>query len=227
MNPRAVSKRSASLLVSAANALSLSRLCAVPAVVFLILQSAEVDSYRYGAFWLLVALHAGDMLDGYLGRMGSQRLAVRNHFGEMIDPFADKTYIGAAFITLAVTNQFAAWFVALAVARDAAIILGWTVIYRRCGVRLLPSRVGKVTDAGLVLVLAAVLLRVPGDILAFMTFATAGLIAVSGYSYTRDALRALAVARFRELRFYAKLRRKRVGMAQGSVGPAPSPPASS
>ena len=70
-----MSKRFASLLVAMANGLSLIRLIAVPVIVILIVRSAENESYRLPTFWLLVALHAGDVLDGYLARQGSRRLA--------------------------------------------------------------------------------------------------------------------------------------------------------
>ena len=215
-----MSERSASLLVRLANALSVSRICAVPAIVFLIWRAPEADSHRYAAFWLVVMLHAADILDGYLGRLGSQRLAVRNHFGEMVDPFADKTYIGAAFITLSVTNQFFDWFVVLAIARDTALIVGWTMIYRRYGIRLLPNKLGKVTDASLALSIAVALLRPDPSLVAFVAYATAGLVLASAGSYSRAAARAVAAARFRQLRFAAKLRRKRADIARGGIGPA-------
>lgn len=189
-------------------------------MVFLIWRSAEVDSYRYAAFWLIVGLHAGDMIDGYLARKGSRRLRVRNHFGEMIDPFADKTYICAALITLAVTGQFLEWFVALAVARDAAILIGWTAMYKRFGVRILPNLAGKVTDASLALVIGVVLLGLGAAVISFVTYATAGLILYSGYLYARTAMRAVSAARFRQLRFAVLARRQRVGIARGRMGPA-------
>lgn len=215
-----MSERSASLLVWLANALSVSRICAVPAIVFLIWRAPELESHRYAALWLVVFLHAGDILDGYLGRLGSQRLAVRNHFGEMVDPFADKTYIGAAFITLSVTNQFFDWFVVLAIARDTALIVGWTMMYKRHGIRLLPNNLGKVTDASLALAIAVALLRPAPEVIGFVTYATAGLVLASAYSYGRLAAKAVAVARFRQLRFAAKLNRKRADIARGGIGPA-------
>ena len=212
-----MSQRSAALLVTLANGLSLSRLCAVPVVVYLVWRSADVESFRYGAFWLIFGLHLGDMVDGYLARKGSRTLRVRNHFGEMIDPFADKTYIGAALITLALTGQFLGWFVVLAVLRDALILIGWTAIYKRYGVRLLPNLAGKVTDASLAIVIGVALLRLDPAIVRFVTLATAVLIVYSGYLYVRLAMRAVSTARFRQLRFAVLARRQRVGMARGGM----------
>lgn len=209
MKPGFVSKRSASLLVSLANGLSLMRLFAVPVIVFLIWRTPEADSFRYAALWLVGCLHAGDMIDGYLARKGCQRLAVRNHFGEMIDPIADKMYVGAAYCTLALTDQFPTWFAALVILRDSAIISGWTFVFKRYNVRLLPNRLGKVTDAGLVVLLGAVLLQLNEALLGLMTPVAAGLILSSGYSYSQMAMRAVSLASFRRLRTLAATRRNR------------------
>ena len=214
-----MSKRSASLLVSLANGLSLIRLFAVPVIVVLIWRAAESESSRYAAFWLVVCLHAGDMIDGYLARKGSQKLAVRNYFGEMVDPVADKMYIGAAYFTLAVTDQVPGWVAALVIARDASIIAGWTVVFRRYGVRLLPNHLGKVTDAGLAVLLGSLLLRLDEAVLGFMTHAAVGLMLGSGYLYARMAMRAVSLASFRRLRSLAATRRGRA--AGNRIGSAP------
>ncbi len=217
-----MSKRSAALLVSLANGLSLIRVFAVPAIVFLIWRAAEVDSSRYAAFWLVAFLHAGDMLDGYLARKGSRKLAVRNYFGEMIDPIADKLYIGAAFVTLALTDQFPDWFATLVVARDSAIILGWTMVYRRFGVRLLPNKLGKVTDAALAVILGATLLRLAALPLGLMTHVGAGMVLCSGWSYGRMAMRAVALASYRRTRSLAvAARRNRARPSGDGVGSSP------
>ena len=204
-----MSKRSASLLVSLANGLSLIRLFAVPVIVVLIWRASEAESSRYAAFWLVLFLHAGDMIDGYLARKGSQELAVRNYFGEMVDPVADKMYIGAAYFTLAITDQVPEWVAALVIARDIAIITGWTVVFRRYGVRLLPNHLGKVTDAGLAVLLCSLLLRLDEAVLGFMTHAAVGLMLGSGYAYGRMAARAVSLASFRRLRSVAATRRNR------------------
>lgn len=214
-----MSKRSASLLVSLANGLSLIRLFAVPVIVVLIWRASEAESSRYAAFWLVMFLHLGDMVDGYLARKGSQKLAVRNYFGEMVDPVADKMYIGAAYCTLAITDQVPHWVAALVIARDLAIVSGWTFLFKRYGVRLLPNHLGKVTDAGLAVLLCSVLLRIDQAVLGFMTHAAAALVLASGYAYGRMAMRAVSLASFRRLRSIAATRRSRT--AGNRVGSAP------
>ena len=188
------------MLVSLANGLSVTRLMASPVIVLLVWQSQQMEASRYAAFWLVVFLQLGDALDGHLGRKGSRKLAVRNYFGEVIDPIADKMYIGAAFVTLALTNQFHAWFVALAIARDVAIIAGWSLVYRRFGVRLLPNWPGKLTDGACAALLGMILLDASPTLIGGLTSATAALIVYSGYSYGRMATNAASAVSLRRLR---------------------------
>lgn len=195
-----MSKRSASMLVTAANGLSVTRLLSTPVLVWLVWQSQQVESSRYAAFWLVVILQLGDALDGHLGRTGSRTLAVRNYFGEVIDPIADKLYIGASFVTLALTNQILGWFVLLVIARDAAIIAGWSLVYKRYGVRLLPNVPGKLTDGACAALLATVLLNLDTSFVATLMQVTAALILYSGYSYGRMAINAVASVSLRRLR---------------------------
>ncbi len=199
--------RSAALLVSLANGLSLTRLLATPVVVYLVWRGAESDAHRLAAFWLLMALHLSDVLDGYMGRTGSRVLAKPNHFGQMADPLADKMYIGAAFVTLALTQQLPGWFVALAIFRDLSIVGGWTFVYRRFGVRLLPNTVGKLTDASAAVLLGAALLAPAAVWTAVLMQITSALMLFSGYSYGRMAMDAGSRATLQRLRAARRARR--------------------
>lgn len=214
-----MSRSFASLLVSLANGLSLFRVCGAPVLVYLIWRSPDSDSYRYAAFWLVACMQACDMVDGALARRGSRKLAVRNYLGEMIDPIADKLYLGAAFVTLGLTGQLPGWIVALVVARDVAIIAGWTTVYRRFGVRLLPNLVGKLTDGSLALLAGMALLRITPGILRTLTHLVAALAITSGWLYGRMAQRAMVAAAYRRLRILAATRRRaRVGSDKRSIG---------
>ena len=203
-----VSKHAASLLVRLANALSLARLASVPVIILLIWEARESESLYYAAFWLAFSLQVGDMLDGYLARKGTSQLDAPNEFGEVIDPIADKMYIGAAFITLALTNQIAAWIALLIVARDIGIVAGWSYLYKRYGVRLLPNPLGKVTDGCLALLLGIVLLRLDSAAAAALTPAVAVLVVASGLSYARMATRRAEAVTIRRLRALAVAKRQ-------------------
>ena len=214
------------MLVRLANCVSLVRLASVPLIVLLIWNSSTGETWRYAAFWLVVGLHLSDMVDGYLARKGTSRLAVRNDFGEVIDPIADKMYLGAAFITLALTNQIAAWVALLVVARDVGILGGWSYVYKRYGVRLLPNALGKITDASLALLLGIVLLRWNVGAAEALTPMVALLVVASGCSYARLATRRASAVTIRRLRALAVARRQeRVRAAKagikGGVGMTP------
>ena len=203
-----MSKQFASLLVRLANGVSLVRLASVPVIILLIWKSSDGETSRYAAFWLVAALQVGDMLDGYLARKGTRQLAVRNDFGEVIDPIADKMYLGAAFITLALTNQIAAWTALLVVARDVGIVAGWSFVYKRYGIRLLPNVLGKITDGSLALLLCMVLLRPDSGAIATLTQIVALLVLASGYSYARLATRQASAVTIRRLRALAVAKRQ-------------------
>lgn len=203
-----MSRQFASLLVRLANGVSLARLASVPVIILLIWKSSDGEASRYAAFWLVFGLQVSDMLDGYLARKGTRQLAVRNDFGEVIDPIADKMYLGAAFITLALTNQMAAWTALLVVARDVGIIAGWSFVYKRYGIRLLPNLLGKLTDGSLALLLGIVLLRWDSGAVATVTQVAALLVVASGYSYARLAMRSVSVVTIRRLRALAIAKRQ-------------------
>lgn len=214
-----MSKRYAALLVSVANGLSLFRLLAVPGLVYLIWRMEQVESSRYAAFWLIAFLHLGDMVDGHLARTGSRQLAVRNYFGEVIDPIADKMYIGAAFVTLGLTGHVQVWFATLVVARDVAIIGGWTYVYKRFNVRLLPNMPGKLTDFCSAALLAFILLDLGAATVGIATQVATGLILYSGYAYYRMAADTVSTAERRRRREAAAARR-RGGHAGNPMRPA-------
>jgi len=96
------------------NVLSLLRLAGVPVMVWLILGP------RADLVAVLVLAVAGftDWLDGYLARRWHQTSRV----GQMLDPVADRLYIMAVVICLAVRDVIPWWLVVGLVARDVLIV---------------------------------------------------------------------------------------------------------
>ncbi len=215
-----MSKHSAALLVFIANGLSLLRLFSVPLIVFLIWRTPDVDSSRYTACWLVAFLQVGDILDGYLARMGTRRLAAPNHFGEIMDPIADKMYIGAGYVTLALTSQFPAWFGTLVVSRDVAIVLGWVTVFRLYGIRLRPNLLGKFTDASLAALLVAILLRLDPTLLELATLGSTTLVLSSGWVYGRMAWHTVSPPAIKGVR-RSPTRQGQAGVQRGGGGSPP------
>ncbi len=97
------------------NILSMLRLAGVPLVLWLIL-GPNADLLAVG---VLALAGFSDWLDGHLARKWNQR----SRLGQMLDPVADRFYILATLIGLAVRNLIPWWLVIALVARDVVIAL--------------------------------------------------------------------------------------------------------
>ena len=98
------------------NLLSLLRLLLVP--VFLVL---IVTGHSIWAFSVLVVASITDYLDGYFAR----KLGQVTRLGALLDPAADRLYIFATLIGLAVTGSVPAWLPIVVIARD--VVLAFTI----------------------------------------------------------------------------------------------------
>jgi cardiolipin synthase (CMP-forming) len=95
------------------NLLSLLRLAGVPLMLWLIL-GPQADGL---AVLVLAAGGLTDWLDGYLARAWHQT----SRLGQMLDPIADRLYILAVLIGLALREIIPWWLVVIVVARDVMI----------------------------------------------------------------------------------------------------------
>jgi cardiolipin synthase len=100
-------------VVTLPNALSALRLLGVPVFVWLLLgPKADV--------WAIAILAVGgltDWLDGFLARRWNQRSRV----GQILDPIADRLYILAILVCLAIRDIIPWWLVVVLVARDVVL----------------------------------------------------------------------------------------------------------
>lgn len=92
------------------NVLSFLRLTGVPLFLWMIL-GPHADGW---AVILLMFAGFTDWLDGTLARAWHQT----SRLGQMLDPVADRLYIGSTLIALALRDVIPWWLVALLVARD-------------------------------------------------------------------------------------------------------------
>ena len=95
------------------NLLSLLRLAGVPLMLWLIL-GPQADGL---AVLVLAAGGFTDWLDGYLARAWHQT----SRLGQMLDPIADRLYILAVLIGLALREIIPWWLLVIVVARDVMI----------------------------------------------------------------------------------------------------------
>jgi cardiolipin synthase len=115
--------------------ISFARLLGVPVFLWLIL----VPQADVWAFVLLAVAGASDWVDGYLAR----RLDQRSDLGVLLDPLADRLYIAATLLGLALRDLIPWWLVGILVAREL-FLLALLPRIRRSGRLALPvTYVGK------------------------------------------------------------------------------------
>ena len=121
------------------NAISAARLAGVPVFLWLVLgpQTATADAW---AVALLIVAGLSDWLDGKIARALNQT----SRLGQVLDPAADRLYIAATIIALAVRDIIPWWLVAILALRELVVGGALAVLKRRVGFGTLQvSLVGK------------------------------------------------------------------------------------
>jgi len=112
-------------VVTIPNALSVARLVGVPVFLWLVL-GPHADAW---AVAVLIASAATDSLDGKLARALHQQ----SRLGEALDPAADRLYIAATLVALAVRGIIPWWLFALLVVRELVVAGALGLLKRRMG----------------------------------------------------------------------------------------------
>lgn len=164
------------MILNLPNGLTFLRLALTPLIVILLIEGAF--------FWaVLVFLLGGvtDGLDGFLARS----LREPTEFGRILDPLADKVFLGASFITLAFLGRLPIWLAGIAVARDLVLVIGSCILYRVSGhLGYPPSLVGKLSTLLQVVTVVAAMIMPSGDIRLYPLFwGTAAVSVASGAGY--------------------------------------------
>jgi cardiolipin synthase len=120
------------------NGISAARLAGVPVFLWLLL-GPRSQTADWWAFGLLIASAASDWLDGKIARALNQQ----TRLGQILDPAADRLYIAATIVALAIRAIIPWWLVGLLVAREL-LLGGMLMVLRRHGYPALQvSFVGK------------------------------------------------------------------------------------
>jgi cardiolipin synthase len=133
-----------------------------------------------------------DFLDGLAARWMNQQTAL----GAYLDPVADKLLVITSYVMLGSIGGIPVWLAVVVVARDAIIVVGYSVIYFLIEERwqVKPSRIGKwsTTFQLLTLALALALLHDPkmfsAVLLDFFVALTALVTVMSGCQYLYGGL---------------------------------------
>ena len=132
-----------------ANVISVVRLMAIPVFLYLVIIDRLVI-----AFALLVVAVLTDFVDGMVARKMNQITKL----GQFLDPFADRLFIAATAIALAIQDVVPWWFVVAVMLRDALLGVGGLVMSRYGHATLPVKWWGKVSTFGLLFVLPLFLL---------------------------------------------------------------------
>jgi CDP-diacylglycerol---glycerol-3-phosphate 3-phosphatidyltransferase len=123
-------------LLNLPNILTLSRIAAVPVVVFLLLFESKENCFWAAFVFTLAAIT--DWLDGYLAR----KWGIVTILGKFLDPLADKLIVMAALIMLIPLDRVPAWAVFVILAREL-IVSGIRSIASSEGIVIAASDLGK------------------------------------------------------------------------------------
>src|ERR1700746_1615668 len=108
-------------ILTVPNAISVARLAGVPVFLWLVL-GPHADGW---AVALLIVAGLSDWLGGVIARAWNQQ----SRLGQVLDPAADRLYIAATLIGLAIRGIIPWWLVALLVARE--LVLGVALLVLR------------------------------------------------------------------------------------------------
>ena len=176
-----------SRIFTVANAVSVVRLMAIPVFLWLVIEDRLLI-----AFVLLVVAVLSDFVDGMIAR----RMNEITKLGQFLDPFADRLFIAATVIALAIQDVVPWWFVIAVMLRDALLGIGG-VVMARYGAATLPVKWwGKVATFAMLVVLPLFLLgavvpevgEITNPIALVLALATVALYWVVGFSYLFDAI---------------------------------------
>ena len=165
-----------------ANSLSLLRVLLAPLAIYSLYRDALAPT---ATPWLTLALFvsaaATDMLDGVAAR----RLGQISRVGKMLDPLADKVFIGSVCVALVWWRGFPLWLLAVQVARDLAIVTAGAVLLRKRDLVMSASRAGKYATCGMALTMLSYVLDLSGAVRQVLIWTTTALLALSTVGYGR------------------------------------------
>jgi CDP-diacylglycerol--glycerol-3-phosphate 3-phosphatidyltransferase len=132
-----------------ANLFSLVRLALIlPVAASLLMNRPLYDALALG---LMVIAALTDLLDGMVARSRDEI----SQLGKIMDPVADKLFVGALGLMLVVLRGMPAWFVALFLARDVLILTVSYLLFLNRDIVMSSNMLGKVTTVVLMTALVA------------------------------------------------------------------------
>jgi cardiolipin synthase len=173
--------RTSDRVLTVPNALTLSRILAIPVVLLLLLAKSDVLA---AAVFVLAA--ATDFLDGRIAR----RRGGPSYLGTILDPVADRLMLSSVAAVLAFRGLLPAFVVAILVGRDVLALVG-TLTFRG---KIRVNKVGKAATAVLMTSVTVVMYR-PGIVGEVMFYSGLGLSLLAGVLYVGSVKRLFGTDR--------------------------------
>ncbi len=137
------------------------------------------------ALFVLAALT--DYLDGYVAR----RLGQISDFGKILDPLADKVFVGGVVLLLLFLDILPLWLVLPVLLRDLLILLGGIYVERKIGVVLPSNWTGKWAVGALSFTVLLIYLGAEGIVVGAFVALTFVMLALSLFLYARRMVAVL------------------------------------
>ncbi len=181
------------------NLISLMRVMFVLPAIFCIIASQNDTHLYFLVAAIFVAAVFTDLLDGIIAR----RTDTVTELGKIVDPLADKIFIGFVVITMAAYNLIPIWFIAVILGRDLIILAGGWWAKKKLGVILPSNYPGKIAVITISLTLFLMVIRdgLQGNtdgflqVIVILEWLSVALMAISLWVYGSRLKSLLAVAK--------------------------------
>lgn len=163
------------------NIISFFRLLLTIPMSYFLMNQMNTEALLLGILAVLT-----DLADGYIARKMNQI----SEYGKIIDPIADKVFVGVSALCLVARGSLPIWFVVAIIARDIIILLGG--LYAKSKIHfVIPSNyIGKATVIVIASVMCAALFGFTSIVQIGSYFALAMML-ISLFSYGRGMFKQI------------------------------------
>jgi CDP-diacylglycerol--glycerol-3-phosphate 3-phosphatidyltransferase len=165
-----------------ANLISLMRAMMVFPAIFAIMAHLNILAAS-----IFVTAFLSDLADGLLAR----KMNDVSEWGKVIDPLADKIFVGFVVLAMAYYEYIPWWFVVAILARDIVIVLAGIWATRKFKVVLPSNYPGKAAVLVISVTLFLIMAGLRGTAIDWMQYASIVLMAVSLVMYAKRLFRLL------------------------------------
>lgn len=166
-----------------ANIVTLLRVAVTPLLVVFMVMSNSHPGYRWAAVLVFMFGAFTDFADGQIAR----RTHTVSKFGVVVDPLADRLFIGATIITLYCLRILPLAFLVIVLGRDVIMAAGYPLIGKIDPDKVAVHWSGKVATATLFVALTLLIMSTPTAFGADHYGFSASHVGFSGFPFTSPA----------------------------------------